>query len=63
MENLKFKIFLLQQEDNFIKSELDKEQQIIEKQLNIIAIIHRIIIEIITPIPKIIKMLFIYISN
>ena len=63
MENLKFKIFLLQQEDNFIKSELDKEQQIIEKQLNIIAIIHRIIIEITTPIPKIIKMLFIYISN
>ena len=35
MENLKFKISLLQQENIFIKSELNKKQQIIEKLLNI----------------------------
>lgn len=35
MENFKFQIFLLQQENIFINSELDKEQQIIEKLINI----------------------------
>ena len=34
IENFKFQIFLLQQENIFIKSELDKEQQIFEKLIN-----------------------------
>ena len=35
MENLKIQIVLLQQENIFIKSEIDKKQQTIEKLLNI----------------------------
>ena len=35
MENFKFQFSLLQQENIFIKSELDKKQQITEKLLNI----------------------------
>ena len=34
-ENLKYQIFLLQRENNFIKTELDNKQHIIEKLLNI----------------------------
>ena len=59
MENLKFKISLLQQENIFIKSELNKKQQIIEKLLNINSNNHWIIIKIITTRPKTIKMLLI----